>query len=282
MPAGLKSLVKKDSTSTSLTDISEAKKKNQKKKRPFSLGIENYLPMPQIHLSPLGGAISKLPAHSRQRLSSPADSETLGDSKGKLDSLEMDTFKVILGDGTEIGSSSTDDVHDAIVRQCAGREYLKPYDSPLSRSRSHQRIQELLGSVAQSGSSENEGVLSLSPTGTDSTEDGCDPILHSTPKLSKTEKFWDPLQTGSEKFHQTFIVDQPRSPGHSQASSATIPSPSLNASFRSDTLSPTASFTTKSWSSFSSLESSASHFSYSDIPAITVTVVNETDEVTQL
>ena len=291
MPGGLRSLKKQENTSSSssfpsFTDMADVKRK----KRPFSLGVEQYLPMPRLQLSPLGGAKNKVPL--KKMSSAPGSiSRKPKSTKGRLNTLETNTFKLILGDGSEIGTSSTDDLSLLWQPEASPGLPRKLHSRGYNRMDEHE---EETGSVQSLNSSGSSAVFSLgSPDPGSATDHEISPLSHSTPKVMPTGNEAErESKNGSETFYQTFIGDFDSNPLRSNTSS--ILRPKLNANFnksvfleegiikghnkkltnRDSGLSET--------STTISIDSSASRFSYSDLPAITINLVNEADEVTDL
>ena len=287
MPGGLKYL-KQDSVSSSLSDVSEIKKK----KRPFSLNVGELLPRPNFHLSPQGGAKSKVPV--RKLPSAPSSvSKKQKSAKARIDAFEMSTIKFKLGDGSEIGSSNTDDLDTNLLWEPEASPEL-PVKSKL-QSRGYTRVEddEVTGSLQSLNSSgSSSAVFSLgSPEPGNISDQGNGPFAHSTPKETTTDEVHiSETKQGSEEFYQTFIEGDLDSPLKSSATS--IPSPVLNTSLKMRISSPTPNGGPKALvnrdsglgeiSSPLSVDSEVSVFSYNDIPAITISFVNDTDEVTQL
>ena len=286
MPGGLRSLKKQENTSSSpsLTDMADVKSK----KRPFSLGVEQYLPMPRLQLSPLGGAKNKVPL--KKMSSAPGSiSRKPKSTKGRLNTLEMNTFKLTLGDGSEIGSSSTDDLSPLWQPEASPGLPRKLHSRGYNRMDEHE---EETGSVQSLNSSGSSAVFSLgSPDPSSVTDHEISPLSHSTPKVMPTgNEAEQESKNGSETFYQTFIEGD----FDSNPLKSSILRPKVNANFnksvfleegiikghnkkltnRDSGLSET--------STTISIDSSASRFSYSDLPAITINLVNEADEVTEL
>ena len=290
MPGGLRSLKKQENTSfssSSLTDMTDVKKK----KRPFSLSVEQYLPIPRIQLSPLGGAKNKVPL--KKVSSAPGSaSRNAKSTKTRLNTVEMDTFTLTLGDGSEIGSSSTDDLSPLWQPEASPRLPSKLQSRGYNRMEEHEEEGGSMPSLNSSGSS---AVFSLGSPGPGSaTDPEISPISHSTPKVMPTgNETQRESKNGSETFYQTFLEgDFDSNPLRSSASG--ILRPKLNAHFNTSVLSQAGSSKghnknqtnrdsgLSEVSSTISVDSGASRFSYSDLPAITVNLVNEADEITEL
>ncbi len=274
MPAGLKSLATEDTgSSASLTDASgKGKRKHKKAKRLFSLGLENYLPVPRFPLSPHGGAKSKV---LMQKLSSAPASvygSTRATSAKKGLDVEMNTFKVKLGDGNDIGSSSTDDFLDTTALwqpEASPGPPRSSTKSPSDPSGNYQRMEN-----------EDDSWVGGSLQSLDSAQSSIDFSLGSPDSTLDDESIGDASlkpnvgRGDSHDFYQTFIEDQ----GIPSLSPTILPSSS-----QSGVRNPNPGKRPNSGQEIlSSPESSASLFSYSDVPAITVSFVNDTDEITYL
>ena len=290
IPGRLKYLnSKQDSVSSSPSDVSEIKTK----KRPFSLGVGELLPKPSFQLSPLGGAKSKVPIKKMPSAPSVVSKKSKS-GKTRIDSLEMNTFKLRLGDGSEIGSSSTDDLDTSPLWEPKPSsmlpEKLRLYHGGYNRMEEEEVVSGSIHSLNSSGSS--SAVFSLgSPDPGSIYDQESGHFIHSTPKeITSNEVLQRETKKGSDAFYQTFIEGDLDSSNKSSPTS--IPSPVLNTIFKTSISRHTPNGVPQSLlnrdsglseiSSPVSIDSEASHFSYSDLPAITISFVNETDEITQL
>ena len=311
VPAGLKLHPALKQQNASFSDISDLRNR----KRPVSLGMERSSKS-QYYLSPHGGARSKVPI---SRLPSAPDSvsalrsDSTTRSKSRIESLEMDMFKLKLGNGSAIGSSSTDDVTmegavaiDNSVWKGYPPSPRLPNKKPISEE--DQEFQgsslrnKLGGSMQSLNSSGSSAVFSIeSPPETSIT--GSIPNLHSTPIKNSHNNingsFRETLPEGSESFYQTFIErDISFSPNKSippltiGSPTSDLASPSHRHSALSDlgssrhsALSDPGSSRNSAISDLSSPlsgESERSKFSYSDLPGMNMTFINDRDEVTEL
>ena len=289
MPSGLRSLKMQENTSlsSSLTDMTDVKKK----KRPFSLSVEQHLPIPRIQLSPLGGAKNKVPL--KKVSSAPGSaSRNRKSTKARLNTVEMDTFKLTLGDG-DIGSSTTDDLSPLWQPDASPRLPSKLQSRGYNRMEEHE---EECGSMQSLNSSGSSAVFSLgSPDPGGATDHEISPLSHSTPKVMPTgTEAQRESKNGSETFYETFVEADFDSNPPLRSSASSILRPKLNGPFSRSVFSQAGgskghnkNLTNRDSglsevSSTVSVDSGASRFSYSDLPAITTNLVNEADEITEL